>query len=313
MLLLSQTCTGLITSRKRGCCVWQEVLAEGRGWTSHTWQLPRHLPLATLLLYSHRPLFVRIQQQPETKSTSASKKTGQGQPPAAPDSNPAHSGNRKHFLGKSRYSTACFKHPSAARCLGKRELSAGAVHQPAAWCELAPAVRVFQEPVTGLECSHCRWLTSKSPKKLQFHLNLWVAVHPWCLPSFPLPWSRTHRKYLTAMAGIPHSSFHIGNERWLGIEWHGFKRNVCNTKCELLHQLWKGLGRMVRSELNGTGVQGLPVELYLNYSSLQPLGHTFVFPLCTSVAICQFHLPWCLHARKAKNILESMAPCELEP
>lgn len=157
-------------------CVWQEVLAEGKGWTSHTWQLPSHLPLATLLLCSHRSIFVRIQQQPETKSTAASKKTGQGQLPATPDSNPARSGKRKHFLGKSRSSTACFKHPSTACCLGKRELSAGPVHQPAAWCELAPAVRVFQEFVIGLECSHCRWLASKSPKKLQSRLDLWVAV-----------------------------------------------------------------------------------------------------------------------------------------
>lgn len=132
---------------------------KAKGQTSCTWQLPSHLPLATLPLCRHKLLIVRIPQQRETKSAFASKKTGQGQPPATPDSNPASSGNRKHFLGKSRYSRACLNHPSTTRRLGK-ELSAGAVHQPAAWCELAPAVRIFQEPLTGLECSHCRWLTS---------------------------------------------------------------------------------------------------------------------------------------------------------
>lgn len=148
------------------------ILAEGQ--TSRTWQLPGHSPLTTLPLCSHRLLFVRVQQQPETKSF-VRKKAGQGQPPATPDSNPAHSGNRKHFLGRSRYSTACFNHPSRTHCLGKG-LSAGALHQPAAWRELAPAVRTFQKPVKGLECSHCRWLTRKSPKELQSCFNLWAAV-----------------------------------------------------------------------------------------------------------------------------------------
>lgn len=94
---------------------WQK--AEGQ--TSCTWQLPSHLPLATLPLCRHRLLFVRIQQQRETKSAFASKKTGQEQPPATPDSNPASSGNRKHFLRKNRYSRACLNHPSTTRRLGK--------------------------------------------------------------------------------------------------------------------------------------------------------------------------------------------------
>lgn len=95
LLLLPQTCTGLITSRKMGCYVWQEVLAEGRGSDQVHMAAASPLPLTTLPLCSHKLLLVRIQQQPETKSTFASEKTGQGQPPATPDSNTAHSGKKQ--------------------------------------------------------------------------------------------------------------------------------------------------------------------------------------------------------------------------
>lgn len=67
----------------------------------------------------------------------------------------------------------------------------------------------------------------------------------------------------------------------------------------------------MRSLWNGTGAQGLQVELYLNYSSLQPSGLTFVFPLCTSVSPT-YHGAF-IQERPAKNILESMASCELKP
>jgi len=85
--------------------------------------------------------------------------------------------------------------------------------------------------------------------------------------------THTHIEYLAAMAGIPHSSFRSGNQKWLGITKDSFKRTV-----------WENIFYcMACSLLTGTGVGGFSVQVYLNCAIADLCSHEVLFTssLCT--------------------------------
>ena len=139
----------------RACYIQHKLLAAGKGlhklYTAAIQSFASHHSAPLQRTGSSAPLICKGTSSTAAwdKSTSASKKSGQGQPPPRPhnklpDSNSLTqlTKNRNRFLGKSSYITGHFNPPLTTRRLSKK-LLAGPVHQPAPQCKACSSLQKF--------------------------------------------------------------------------------------------------------------------------------------------------------------------------